>query len=330
MKSGIVPERLKRGDMVRVIAPARSMAIIGKGTRQFADAVFAELGLALTFSAHVEEVDFQNSASVQARVKDLHEAFADPNVKAIFTTIGGFNSNQLLEHLDWELIARNPKILCGYSDITILANAIFARTGLQTYYGPHYSTLGQKFLDPYTVEYLKKCLFESDPFQVEPSKEWTDDKWFLDQGARLPISNEGYWVIQEGEAQGTILGGNLCTLNLLQGTPYMPTADGDVILLLEDDAEVNAVTFDRDLESLLQTDLGRQVKGVIFGRFQKESNITREDIAAIVQRKPQLTGLPVVANVDFGHTNPMITFPIGGKARLVIPTKAININLSVK
>lgn len=319
----IIPPRLKRGDTIRVIAPSRSMAIISEETRRIADENFAKLGLNITFSTHVEEVDFAASGSVASRVEDLHEAFVDPEVKAIFTTIGGFNSNQLLEHLDWELIRRHPKILCGYSDITVLANAILARTGLQTYYGPHYSTLGQKILDPYTVYYVKKCLFEDGAFTVEPSAEWTDDAWYLDQDARRPIANNGHWVIQEGEAEGVIMGGNQCTLNLLQGTPYMPVAQRDVVLLLEDDGIVDLVNFDRDLESLLQTELGRRTKGMVIGRFQNESKISRQDIEETIRRKPQLQGLPVIANADFGHTNPMITFPIGGTARLSVGSEVV-------
>lgn len=87
----------------------------------------------LTYGDHVDEMDNFHSSSIASRVADLHAAFADPAVRGILTVIGGFKSNELLPHLDWELIARKPKMFCGYSDITALQNAILARSGLITY-----------------------------------------------------------------------------------------------------------------------------------------------------------------------------------------------------
>ncbi len=138
----IYPGKLKQGDEVRVVAPSRSLSIIGKEVQEIANKRFEELGLKLTFGKHVKEIDEFNSSSIQSRVEDLHEAFSDNNVKAVITVIGGFNSNQLLKYIDWNLIKDNPKIFLGYSDITALNNSIFSKTGLVTYSGPHYSTFG--------------------------------------------------------------------------------------------------------------------------------------------------------------------------------------------
>ena len=120
------PEKLKKGDEVRIIAPARSIKLIGQETREIAEKRFADLGLKLTFGKHTleENADMFLSDSVENRVEDIMEAFADKNVKAIFTVIGGFNSNQLLDYLDYDIIAKNPKIFCGFSDITAIGNAI--------------------------------------------------------------------------------------------------------------------------------------------------------------------------------------------------------------
>ena len=95
-------------------------------------------------------------ASRDARVEDLNEAFRDENVKAILTVIGGFNSNQLLDYIDYEAIKNNPKIFCGFSDITALSNAIYAKTGVVTYSGPHYSSFGMLKGFEYSLEYFKK------------------------------------------------------------------------------------------------------------------------------------------------------------------------------
>ena len=312
----ITPPKLKKGDVVRVIAPALSLAIINAETRAIAEKRFVDLGLILTFGKHVEEVDDFLSSSIESRIKDLHEAFTDKDVKAVLTVIGGHNSNQLLEYIDYDLIQKNPKILCGYSDITALANGIYAKTGLVTYSGPHYSTLGKLLDSEYTLNYFRKCLFSNKPFNVTVSKRWDDRTWWKDQNDRVFFDNAGWLVVNEGEAEGTIIGGNLCTLSLLQGTKYFPDLR-DSILFIEDDAEGRIVNFDRDLQSLMHQPGFKQVKGIVMGRFQKASEATDNLIKQMITSKRALQNIPVIANVDFGHTNPQITFPIGGTARLL-------------
>lgn len=212
----IIPEKLKKGDLARIIAPACSLGIISKENREIANKRFEEMGLRISFGKHVEEIDEFNSSNIESRIEDLHDAFADPEVKAIFPVVGGFNSNQLLRYIDWELIRNHPKVFCGYSDITALNNAIYAKTGLVSYSGPCYSTFAEKKNFEYTLEYFKKCIFSRDPFEVKPSEIWSDDSWYMDQEHRNLIRNEGCLVINEGSAEGALLGGNLCTLNLLQ------------------------------------------------------------------------------------------------------------------
>lgn len=141
----IYPPKLRRGDLVRVVAPALSRAVVMEhDNTSHIGRRFAEMGLRLSFGEHVDEADGLLSSSTQSRVDDLHAAFSDPDVAGILTVIGGFSSNELLPYLDWELIGANPKTLCGYSDITALQNAIHARTGLVTYSGPHWSTFGMR------------------------------------------------------------------------------------------------------------------------------------------------------------------------------------------
>jgi len=313
----IFPEKLKEGDEVRVIAPARSMSIISKETQEIANKRIQALGLKLTFSKHVEEMDDFASSSIESRIEDLHEAFSDKNVKAVFTVIGGFNSNQLLKYIDWNLIKNNPKIISGYSDITALNDAFFAKTGLVTYSAPQYSTFGQKLYFDYSLDYFKKCLMADEPFEIKPSESWSDDPWYKNQDDRKLIPNEGWLTINEGEAEGTILGANLCTFNLLQGTEYMPSLENSV-LFLEDDYESKPHAFDRDLQSLIQLPDFSGVKGLVLGRFQKDSEMTNDLLTQIVKSKKELANLPVLANVDFGHTSPIISFPIGGTCKLKI------------
>ncbi len=311
----LVPRKLQSGDTIRVVAPARSLALIDRATRDIADKRFHEMGLRVTFGRRVEESDGFASSSIHARVEDLHEAFADPQVAAILTVIGGYNSNQLLRHIDWELIRAYPKILCGFSDITALGNAIWTKTGMMTYSGPHYSTFGQKLHAEYTVDYFAHCLMSDAPFAVQPSARWSDDAWYRDQDNRVLVPNDGYLVINEGAAEGVIVGGNLCTFNLVQGTEFMPDLT-DTVLFIEDDSESLPHTFDRDLQSLIHQPGFEGVRGLAIGRFQKASQMTPDLLRAIIETKRELRGLPIIADVDVGHTDPKITFPIGGTARL--------------
>lgn len=325
----IFPPKLKAGDHVRVIAPARSMAILSKETRQIALSRFEELGLKVSFGKHVEECDEFNSSSIEHRLEDLHEAFSDPSVNAILTVIGGFNSNQLLKYIDYDLIRKNPKILCGYSDITALQNAIFAKTGLVTYSGPHFSTFGMKQRFEFTSSHFKKCLFEEGPFELKPSEFWSDDPWYIDQNKREFIPNPGYTVINPGRAQGRIVGGNIGTLGLLRGTEFMPPLK-DSILFAEDDEMPGALTdvvFDRDLQAMIHLPDFSGVKAIVIGRFQKASKMTVDKIRKIVSTRRELKDIPIVYGVDFGHTDPYITFPIGGLAELEADGENVKIRI---
>lgn len=322
MTAVTLPKALSSGSHIRVIAPARSLQIISEESRLIADERLKELGFKLSFGKHVMECDNFLSSSVESRIADLHEAFADPDVDGILTVIGGFNSNQLLRHIDWELITNNPKVFCGYSDISVLNNAILAKSGLVTYSGPHYSSFGQQLHFDFTLDHFKRLVMQQDAITLTPSTEWSDDLWFINQNDRNLLQNSGYWEIISGEAKGRIVGGNLCSLNLLQGTEYMPDLK-ESILFLEDDSASSPVDFDRNLQSLIHLPEFEGVVGIVIGRFQTESKMNLELLTSIIKSKKELLGMPVIANVDFGHTDPKITIPIGGIAD--INHKAITI-----
>lgn len=324
----IFPEKLKIGDEIRVIAPSRSLSLINEETRNIANKCFEEMGLKVSFSKNCEKSDEFISSSVEERIEDLHEAFLNKKIKGIFTVIGGYNANQILKYIDYELIKNNPKIICGYSDITVLLNAIYKKTGMITYLGPHYSTLGMKKGIEYTKEYFKKIFFRDEDILIKESLEWSDDLWFIDQENRKFYKNEGYKIINRGKGKGKIIGGNLCTLNLLQGTEYIPNLENK-ILFIEDDELTFPENFDRDLQSLIQQPNFEKVRGIIFGRFQIASKMKEEIFLKIIQTKKELINIPIVSNVDFGHTTPQITFPIGGFAEINVIDK-VEIKICVK
>ncbi len=312
----IIPEKLKKGDKIMIVAPSTGLKLIAGECRERAEKRFREMGLVLEFAPNTKDENWNElgTGSVKQRADDIMTAFKDKSVKAIFTVLGGFNSNQILAHLDYDVIKANPKIICGFSDITAVLAAIQAKTGLETYYGPHYSSVGMKLGCEYTLDHLQKMLFADAPVEVKPSAEWSDDPWYIDQDKREFIQNKGYWVLHEGKAEGKIVGGNLCTFNLLLGTDMRPAFEKDTILMIEDDAESYPAAFDRNLQALCHQPDFKNVKGLVIGRFQKGSNMSREMLEFIINNKPELKDIPVLANVDYGHTTPILTIPLGGHA----------------
>ncbi len=307
----IYAQRLQKGDEIRVISPSRSLCTVRENIFNNALKYLQNKGYHVTFSDNSNEIEYANSASIKSRVEDLHNAFLDKNVKAVLTSIGGFNANQILEYIDYSIIHDNPKVICGYSDITALLNAVYAKTGLVTYHGPHFSSFGFELNREYTNEYFEKCVVSSDEYSIVPS---------FEAGK--------YKVIQEGSCKGTIIGGNLCTLNLLQGTEFMPKIQ-DVILFLEDDnimGDYFTQEFERNLQSLLQVKENK-ITGVVFGRFENNCNLTVEVITQIVKSKKQLKDIPIIFNADFGHVFPFFTFPIGGTAKITAKNNKVNITI---
>lgn len=307
--------KLQAGDEIRIISPSNSLGIIAPDQIKASKQLLEGLGFTVSFAEHAYEMDVFSSSSVSSRVEDIHQAFRDPKVKGILTTIGGHNCNQLLRELDYELIAANPKRLCGYSDITALGSAIFSKTGLITYSGPHFSTFSMRRGNEYTIQHFIQMMMDDNEVNVQPSAQWSDDTWFLDQDNRTFEPNSGPYTIISGSVEGTIIGGNLCTLNLLQGTEFMPSLN-DAVIFAEDDFESSAETFDRDLQSLIHQPGFERVKGLVIGRFQRASRITPDLLRQIIHSKKELRKLPVIADVNFGHTSPLFTFPIGGRVKL--------------
>jgi muramoyltetrapeptide carboxypeptidase len=311
----IYPEKLRQGSHIRVISPSRSMKLLSPETRQLAIDALRNFGFTLSFGKHVDEFDEFLSSSVASRVADLHDAFSDPSVDGIFTVIGGYNSNQLLDHIDYDLIQSNPKYLCGFSDITVLSNAIYAKTGIAGCSGPHFSSWAIQQGFEYAKEYFEKCCMQAAPYKLQPSPVWSDDAWYLDQEKREFIATDGFDVIQTGVAEGTFIGGHMRCLACLQGTQYMPSLR-NAILLIEEDEETNPRVFDRLLQSFIHLPDSRYIKAIIIGRFQKATNMTPELLKKIIKNKQELAKIPIVANVTLGHTMPIATFPIGGTGRV--------------
>ena len=316
---------------VRLIAPSLSLSLKDKAKIVKAEKYFKSLGYTLTIGKYVFQKDnYFGCSSIENRVADLMDAFLDKNVEIILCANGGYNVNQILPYIDYKKVQQNPKILIGYSDITALLIAIMKKTTLTTYYGPMLD--GFSSGNEYTLKYFEKILEKKD-FFITSSKEIYDYQKINGKIKEVTIKNNGMIPIQEGKAIGKIIGGNLCTLNLLQGTEYMPDLNNS-ILFLEDDADdygndVFLLEFDRNLESLLQLS-NCNIKGIVFGRFQLCSNMNLDKLKALIRNKSKLKDIPIVYGADFGHTNPMFTLPLGAYCQLEIKKSNITIKIISK
>ena len=317
----MIPDKLKPGNEIRIVAPARSASDINERVLEQAKTAIESLGLKVTFSKNAFSRNQRGCPADDKKIEDLHEAFIDENVKGVLAAIGGFNSNQMLGKINWQIIKDNPKIFGGFSDITVLNHAILAKTGLVTYAMPNFYCFGLLPEANYSLEYFRRCLFANQPTElvVQQSETFYDFPWNYDEvSSRQALENNGPRVVQSGSAEGVMIGGNLCSLNLLNGTEYFPKIEGDIILCIEDDNyDSIPETFERHVQALMQQPFFRQVKAILVGRFQGESRATDDMISDIILSKNIDSKIPVLVNLDFGHTDPKFTYPVGGKCEVV-------------
>lgn len=300
---------------IRVIAPAASLANLAESNRKLAEYRLTNLGFIVSYGAHAFERDMFGSSSIASRVADLQDAFADPDVDIVMAAFGGANSNELLPYIDYELIRKNNKIFCGFSDITALQNALLHKSGIHSLYGPCFSHFAMKYGFDYIQDAFMGIVCEGKKdFDIADSVEWSDDKWHKNQEEREFIRNPGRVVIQSGVADGKIVGGNMGTLPLLFGTPYMPDLS-NVILFVEDDGP-SIDLFKRNFTALSQQPKFNSVRGIIIGRFRKNSDFTLDGIKDFLFNTIKVPDIPVVMNMDFGHTMPYFVFPLGGQVRI--------------
>ncbi len=302
------PKKLSKWDEIRIIAPSRSLSLIWPERTNASIEFLNNLWYKVTLGEHVWEINEFDSSSIHSRLDDIHSAFLDKNVACILTAIWGYNSNELIDKIDYSLIRNNPKILCWYSDITALTNSITKMSWLVTYMGPHFSTFSMKKWFEHTLNSFQKCLVSEDVFILDSPKYWSDDSWYFDQENRNFIDNDWYWCMNPGIARGISIGGHLRCISSLQWTKYMPNLN-DSILIIEEDYQINTQLFWRMLYSLIQQEDFKKVKGIIIWKFQKESSVSKQSLERIIQSY-DLDYLPIIANVDIWHTSPIWTLPI--------------------
>ena len=299
-----------------------------------ATAYLESLGLAVRLMPNAAASSGWVSASAEARASDINEAFRDPDIAAIIAGIGGNHSNQLLPYLDFDLIGANPKIFQGYSDITVLHWAFQKHARLRTFYGPAFMVGLAELPAPlaYTDRYLRAAWFGGKPYDIEPAAEWTEE--FVDAFApadhtqvRSLTPSDGWTTIRPGVADGPLMGGCLETICWhLKGSAAWPDDLAGAVVFLETSEEAPSPSHvDAYLTDLEQLGVFDQAAGLLVGRPRGYSPEDTLRLWQVVEARTAAAGLPVLANIDLGHTDPMLTLPLGAQVRLDAGAKSFSL-----
>lgn len=330
MKKLIKPKPLQRGDVIGVISPSAPLASLVPHRVKKGIQMLKKLGFKVKIGKHALKVTNHTAGTPKERADDINGFFKNRSIKAIFSFIGGNHSNQILKYLDFDLIKRNPKIFLGYSDITILHFAFYTQSNLVTFYGP--AVLSQfaenPKIFPYTQKYLEKATIDPGLIgKITPSLKWTDEvlDWFkkddLKRSRKMKKNNDWQWI-KKGRVIGPILGGCISSMMHLRGTKYWPDFSNNILFWEIPESEADFTkgesleNIDAYLTDLELSGIFNQINGMIIGR---PFGYTKKQITQLIQIIKEQTkdyNFPILFNVDVGHTDPIITIPLGIKVKI--------------
>ncbi len=330
------PQKPQPGDKIAILSPS-------SGLPEIFPAVFEQGLQRLRDIFHLIPIEYPTTrkmnAPLEERARDVHAAFADPEIKAIICSIGGDDQIKLLKYLDSDVIKAHPKPFLGYSDNTNL-HVLLWNLGIVSYYG---GSIMVQFgrggsMHPYTVEYLRRALFEHGTFEITSAPEYTDEEINWDNPASLSTQpamfpNTGWrWLNAGNVVEGITWGGNLEILDWqLRANRYLLSEESyrGKILYLETSEELPpALYVYRVLMCMGERGLLQQFAALLVARpkawsfehphsaEEKASYIRDQEEAiraALAEYHPHM---PTVFNLDFGHTDPQCIIPNGGWMRV--------------
>ena len=298
----VKPARLKEGDTVGLVMP--SFAQWDPVPLDILLDTLKVLGLKARVGKHVFDRRGYFAGRDEDRAADLNAMFADPEVKAVHCVRGGWGAARLLPLLDWNAIARNPKILVGYSDITALLLSFHARTGLVTFHGP----VGASTWNAFNLDWMKRVLWNGEAATFANVKEAND--------TLVPVKNRTR-VVTPGKARGRLLGGNLTVFTTIIGSGYLPDFK-DCILFLED-VEEAPYSLDRMFTQMKLAGILGQAKGVVWGTCDGCSpgeGFGSLTIPDVLDDHLKPLGVPAYSGAMIGHVDRQFTLPLGVQVEL--------------
>ena len=289
----IIANKIKPGDTIGVVAP--SNPIIGDNIEELKKAkeILEKDGFKVIFSKNIFSNTNRYTATAKEKAEDINEMFKNKEVKMIWCAKGGNNSNSVFEYLDYEAIKENPKIICGYSDITSLTNIIHEKTGLVPFSGTNFKTIATDETNYSYEEAIKRFVKGS----LEIGKEKT-----------------GYKTIKEGTAEGELVGGNLFLTRGMVCGKYSISFKNKILFLEELGIETEPAVINNFLYYMKQNGVFDEIKGLWLGNYEHESKITIEEIVQEVLGDEY--DFPIIKSNNFGHCETKTVIPIGTKARI--------------
>ncbi|MFP5107568.1 S66 family peptidase [Neobacillus sp. C211] len=335
----IKPKKLLPGDRVATVSPSWGGAgdpelrwRYEQGVKRLEE-VFGLKVIPMPNSLKGSDYLYKNP---QARAEDLMTAFKDESIKGIFANIGGEDSIRLLPYIDVDVIRENPKIFMGYSDVTV-SHLFCHKAGISSFYGPAILTdfAENVKMDPYTINMVNRTLFSNEMIgEIQPAKEWTSERieWIEENKNRRRAmrQNVGYEILQgSGVAQGHLIGGCIEVLEFAKGTVLWPEKKywNDSILFFEtseEKPEPNNIKYwlrNYAIQGILQ-----KANGIIFGKPQDEKYYEEYKVEIQkVMKEFNLEDLPILYNLNFGHTEPKFILPYGARAEINCDKKTFTI-----
>jgi len=295
----VKPPRLRKGDLIGLVSPASapsSAEKIEKGVRYL-----ESLGYRTRVAPHASSVNGYLAGPDKDRAGDFNTMINDPAVKAIFALRGGYGTPRILDALDYRGLKRRPKIIVGYSDLTSLQLAVLRKCSLVTFSGPMVAVEMWNGIDPYTEEHFWRLLTSSKA-----------------PGPLLFPSECTPRVVKSGKARGRLIGGNLALLMANFGTPYSPSLAG--ALLFVEDVDEAPHRVDRMFRQLKNAGTLSSIAGLVLGLFTEcvpsDPSTPHLTIEQVLAELPQLTDVPILGNIAYGHIPKKLTMPLGVRARM--------------
>jgi muramoyltetrapeptide carboxypeptidase LdcA involved in peptidoglycan recycling len=322
----IKPKHLSPGDRVAIISPSWGgpsalPTHYALGRRTLEDLLGLEVVEMPNALAHPDWL----AQHPEERAEDLHAAFADPSVQAVIASIGGEDSILMMPYLDLRVIAKNPKVFLGFSDLTTIHFACM-KAGFASFYGPNVlpSLAARDVPFDYALTALKRTLFDTGPAgRLDPnSAGWTGQLFeYVAQGAEnahgLLHPSTGPRMLQgHGTVRGPLIGGCAEVLEMLKGTSWWPPLDSwrGAIMFYEAYAAPSPAYVTAWLRNFAAQGILQVLSGIIVGRpgeIKPEQHAEHDAAIRHVLKENGLAELPVMTNMDFGHTDPVFTLPYG-------------------
>lgn len=285
----IKPQKLKKGDTIGILATAG--AVEEKENVLRAKKFFENRGYKVVLSENVFDEFRYLSGTDEKKIEEMHKFFSNPEINAIICMRGGYGGIRLIKKMNYDLIRNNPKIFCGYSDISALSIMMLKKSNLMTYWGPlAQSDFGVEYPNEFTINSFFEAV-TSDELTYKPAKEK---------------------IYRDGEAQGILWGGNLATVVSLCGQDFLPEED---FIFFAEDLNESAYKIDKMMTQLMNIEqFTKHVKGIVLGDFLDMDN--EQWLDELFTEIGNKLNIPVIGGFKITHDTEKITLPYGAKAHL--------------